>query len=101
MGTDKVRKVKDKLATDKDFAGQCYQACTDFLDYVAVLQAKGLAIADVGHDLLPASLDMGSRYQLLATDALHVATCQTYGLKHIATNDSHFDRVDILHVWKP
>ncbi len=42
-----------------------------------------------------------ARYLLLPTDALHVATCQQHGIRHCATADAHFERVDSLPVWRP
>jgi len=101
LNTDKVRKVKDKLAVDEGFAAQCYQACVEFIDYLDVLKVKGLIVFDVGYNLMSIALEMGSCYRLLPTDALHAAACQFYGIWHIATNDSHFEQVDFLQVWKP
>ena len=41
------------------------------------------------------------RYSLLPNDAIHAASCKYYDIKNIATNDSDFERVDFLKVWKP
>ena len=45
--------------------------------------------------------DFISDYLLLAKDAIHAATCKYYDIENIATNDSDFERVDFLKVWKP
>ncbi|OGO38876.1 MAG: hypothetical protein A2Z03_04495 [Chloroflexi bacterium RBG_16_56_8] len=101
LQTDRISKIKEQLKKDAELSAQCYKACSDFLDYVNVLKAKGLRIIDVGQDVIAASLDLGKTYKLLATDALHTATCQAQSIKHIATNDADFDNVSFLAVWKP
>ena len=45
--------------------------------------------------------DFIADYLLLPNDAIHAATCKYYGIKNIATNDSDFERVNFLKVWKP
>ncbi|MFQ6056337.1 MAG: type II toxin-antitoxin system VapC family toxin [Methanosarcinales archaeon] len=45
--------------------------------------------------------DIIDNYHLLPSDAIHATTCKIYGINNIATNDSDFERVDFLEVWKP
>ena len=40
-------------------------------------------------------------YSLLTNDAFHVATMTQRELKNIATNDSDFERVEWIRIWKP
>jgi len=40
-------------------------------------------------------------YALRTNDAFHVATMKRYGITNIATNDSDFERVNGIKVWKP
>ena len=40
-------------------------------------------------------------YALLTNDAFHVATMKGHGITNIATNDSDFERVEWIKVWKP
>ena len=101
LKTDKIARIKKQLKEDSRLSTECYKACREFMDYVRVLQAKGLNLIDVGSDVIVTSLDIGKNYRLLATDALHVATCSTHNIKHVATNDSDFDGVDFLTVYKP
>lgn len=58
--------------------------------------------------ILPLTLEVlhhtktsSKKYNLLFSDAIHVASCKVYGIKNIATNDEDFHRVDFLKVWKP
>jgi predicted nucleic acid-binding protein len=101
LNSTKIKQIKARLAADPAFSTACYQACLEFSHYITVLRASGLRLAEVDYNLQAKALPLGQEYRLLPTDALHLATCQEYGLNHIATADSHFDRVDSLTVWKP
>ena len=95
LSSTKIKQIKAKLATDPAFSAACYQACIEFSQYVAVLRAAGLRLVEVDYDLQVKALPLGQH------DALHLATCQQYGIPHLATADSHFDQVVGLTVWKP
>ncbi len=45
--------------------------------------------------------EMHSMYGLLSNDAYHLLTMKYFGITDITTNDSDFDRVDWVKVWKP
>ncbi|MFA4935364.1 MAG: PIN domain-containing protein [Candidatus Methanoperedens sp.] len=45
--------------------------------------------------------EMHSMYGLLSNDAYHLLTMKFFGITDITTNDSDFDRVDWIKVWKP
>ena len=59
---------------------------------------EGIKILQVGEDISKLSLELSKEYGLLPNDAIHVATCKSYGIENIATNDSDFERVDFLKV---
>ena len=40
-------------------------------------------------------------YSLLSSDAYIASFAKRYGITNIATNDSDFERVEWLKVWKP
>ena len=42
-----------------------------------------------------------SKYSLLPNDAINVATCKLYNIENIATNDSDFNRVNFLNIFRP
>ena len=44
---------------------------------------------------------LSAEYSLLPNDSIHAATCSTYGIEHVASNDSDFERVSFLRIWKP
>jgi predicted nucleic acid-binding protein len=101
LATTKITTIKKHLLQDAALAAACYQVCQDFWGYLLALQAEGLRIVNVSAREQENSLAIGGRYLLLPTDALHVATCQQYGMVHCATADAHFERVDFLQVWQP
>lgn len=51
------------------------------------------------------ALDMGvllsRKYGLLISDAVHAAIMKINTIDNIATNDSDFERIDAITVWKP
>ena len=54
-----------------------------------------LEINDAIYELM---IEMSKKYSLLPNDALIAATCKFYGIKHIASFDEDFQRVDFLEV---
>lgn len=38
---------------------------------------------------------------LLFSDAIHVSCCKIYGITNMATNNSDFERISFLDIWKP
>ena len=51
--------------------------------------------------LFPDFIETSKRYNLMSTDAILVEIMKKNGLKHIATNDSDFERIEGIAVWKP
>lgn len=47
------------------------------------------------------SRSLRNEYSLMTNDSLNLQVMKSNGLNDIATNDSDFDRVDWIKVWKP
>jgi predicted nucleic acid-binding protein len=47
------------------------------------------------------AVTFSTEYSLLPNDAIHAATCNIHNMEHMATNDSDFERVSFLCIWKP
>lgn len=90
-----------KIEQGAALSAACYKVCRDFWNYLTVLQATGLQIVSVSSREQELSMELGSRYLLLPTDALHLATCHHHGVRHLATADAHFEKIGLLQVWKP
>lgn len=67
-----------------------------------------LKIGQIGISVIPNSdktheiaSEIIKKYNLMSNDAINAALMRHHGITCIATNDSDFDRVDFLNVWKP
>jgi len=47
------------------------------------------------------SVDLGYEFGLMTMDSYHVVVMKRLGIKHIASNDSDFERVNFIGVWNP
>lgn len=101
LDTDRAWKVRDEIKRNKKFARQCYEPVSIFLDYVGSLKLLGLDVIDVCGNDINEGVKFAVPHQLLPRDAVIVSLMQQHNIKHIATNDSDFKRVDFLTVWKP
>ncbi len=101
LATTHLKQIHQQLQRDNHLAQLCYQTCLEFATYLEKLLTSGLQIVAIDYPLQVAGLEVGQRHGLMPTDALHVATCQQYGIKHIATADAHFKGLPFLQVWEP
>jgi predicted nucleic acid-binding protein len=83
------------------FSSKVYKPVKEYSDYLTELTYSGLKILIVDAGVIEKSIDLGSRYGLLTTDAIHLSTIKQYGINNIATNDSDFERVDSITLYKP
>ncbi len=94
--------LKKKLReNDKEFIGSAYKPVKEYKDYLTELTNGGLIVSELNWKNAVDSVAIGEKYGLLTSDAFHLATMKQNGIKHIATNDSDFDHVDFLTIWKP
>lgn len=59
---------------------------------------KILPVTETTIDL---SYDIISKYSLLPSDAVHLATMNIHGITNLASNDSDFERVNCIRLYKP
>lgn len=71
-----------------------YGALDDIFD-------SSIVILPLTLEVLQHAKTLSKKHNLLFSDAIHAASCEVYGIKHIATNDLDFDRVDFLKKWNP
>jgi len=98
LDTDRFWKIREELK-DRKFTGTCYGIVEEFRDYISAL--CGLRVEDVRIDDFDKSVDLGSEFGLMTADSYHVAVMERLGIKHIASNDSDFERIDFIEVWNP
>ena len=98
LDTDRFWKIHEELK-DQKFIKTCYGIVEGFREYIGTL--CGMRVEDVRVDDFNRSVDFGSEFGLITTDSYHVAVMERLEIKHIATNDSDFERVDFTEVWNP
>jgi len=60
-----------------------------------------LIILEVTADIFRIARRLMQAYRLMSNDALHLAVMQKSNLQNLVTNDSDFDGIEGVHVWKP
>ncbi len=58
-------------------------------------------ILSISPETIFQSKSLRKKYNMLTNDSLNLCVMKANGLTDIATNDSDFDRVDWVKVWKP
>lgn len=74
---------------------------TRHLDVASEVYRLGISIEPVTRVDLHRSKAIRRQYGLMTNDSLVVACMQGLKLTNLATNDSDFERVNIVQVWKP
>jgi predicted nucleic acid-binding protein len=88
-----VAMIKNKPEAIKDLKKQ--KRVLD--DIIAI----GIKIKPLDLDLIISAEEICRKYLLMPHDAILVATLKRHGIKDIATNDSDFEKVKGIKVWKP
>lgn len=68
---------------------------------ISLLLDLNLSMLPTDREIWIKAVKLSVAYSLLPNDAIHAATCSIYNIEHVATNDSDFERVSFLKVWKP
>jgi len=90
------KKMKDPI-----FSSVVYNHMKEYNEYLIELTYAGLEILDINERTSKKSIILGEKYGLLTTDAIHLAAMKQYEIIHLASNDSDFDKVDLIKVYKP
>jgi predicted nucleic acid-binding protein len=67
----------------------------------AVIRAYPLVIYSIDKATMDMATDLSSRYGLFISDATHLAVIKSEGISNIATNDTDFQRLNEIDVYKP
>jgi len=93
------RKVREMMEKDRNFAEKCYSPVKQFIGYIKSLEA--LKLLEITGDDAYGLYECGTKYLLHPKDALHLSVMKRYRIFDIATNDSDFERVEWIKVWRP
>ena len=99
----KISTIRNHLKNDEKLCKRCYKNVEIFLDYIDALRHGGLELIDninyhIFRDLLPR---IQAGITGLPHDLIHIKLCRDLKIDHIATQDTDFDNVPDLTVWKP
>lgn len=64
-------------------------------------QIGNLKILGLREDVMRLSIDYSSKYGLLSSDAVHLATMKQEGIVALASNDRDFERIEWVRQWRP
>jgi len=71
----------------------------EFNEFLSCL--KGLRIVSVDYEEYKHASEIGQKYLLLPSDAIHASVMEKNKIHNIATRDRDFERIDDITVWKP
>lgn len=92
-----TREVLELLKEDKSIIPSL-TICWDELER---LYAAGFTVLEDRSGIFKDALLVSRRYSLFSNDAYIASFARRYGILNIATNDSDFERIDWIKVWKP
>lgn len=101
LQTNRIKAIQGRLKTDKDLAETCYNEVLIFQNYLDALEEISLVIVDVTSRILRGSIEIAKKHLLLSRDAVHLSTCKEFSIKHIASRDDDFERVNFVSLWRP
>lgn len=90
--SEAVRKLKEDPGLFKTLK-RPYRSCEELLDWDGL---KPFAVKN-----LKEVVKLSKENQLFISDAIHAMTCKENAIEDIATNDTDFERVEFLRIWKP
>lgn len=67
----------------------------------SVIKDYPIIIISCDESVLDIAVDLSNKYGLLISDATHLAVIKSEGISNIATNDSDFQRLDEIDIYKP
>lgn len=70
-------------------------------DIQRIQNLENLIIEGITPKIFDNSIEIAKKNMLLTHDASHLAVMQSIGVANIATNDTDFERIEGIKVWKP
>jgi predicted nucleic acid-binding protein len=67
----------------------------------AYIRRYPITIVEVDERAMDLSVQFSKSYWLLISDAVHIAIMKSRGIVDLASNDSDFERVAGINIWKP
>ncbi len=99
LETHDRKKIINSIKRDKKISNLCYGVVEEFNEFLDSL--KGLKIVSVNSKDYKQASELGKRYFLLPSDALHTSVMKNNKISNIASRDGDFERIEGITVWKP
>jgi predicted nucleic acid-binding protein len=74
---------------------------TDPLDSISYIDKLGISILTVSLKDIKFSSEFERKFMLFTNDAINLAIMKNNNIAHLASNDSDFEKVDFLTLYKP
>lgn len=68
--------------------------------HIRIVTTEFIVLEDMSN-IFREVISISREYSLLSSDAYIASFAKRYGITNIATNDSDFERVEWIKVWKP
>ncbi len=88
--------VAKKLLKNEEIRAKVYESVEEYINYLKYLE--NLDIVEITPRISFLSIELGSKYGLLTSDAYHLACMKEHEIKSIATDDTDFKKVEWVEV---
>lgn len=95
-----VKKLKSYLQDDVK-RSEIFTPLTQYQNFISILKSSGLKIIEVGGADLDIALHLAEQWGIITADAFHLAAMKKRGLTHLASDDTDFERVQEITLWRP
>jgi len=70
-------------------------------DIDRIQEIENLTVYGISPDVFKSSINVAKANMLLTHDAQHIAIMKSESISAIASNDSDFERIEGITIWKP
>ena len=74
---------------------------TDYLDSISYIEKLGISILTVSLKDIKLGSEFKRKFMLFTNDAINLAVIKNNNITNIASNDTDFERVNFLTLYKP
>jgi len=95
-----VEKVKTLLKDERN-REKIFESIFKYLKYIDTLQNLGLKILEIRDKDLDVAIHLAKKWGIITADAFHLAVMQRKGIVQLVSDDSDFERVKDVTLWRP
>jgi predicted nucleic acid-binding protein len=95
-----VKKLKSYLQDDVK-RSEIFTSLTQYQNFITILKGSGLRIIELRGTDLDIALHLAERWGIVTADAFHLAVMKRRRLTHLASDDTDFERVQEITLWRP